>query len=225
MNTNRSIPLVELSHGNHPPQNPPADMPLQVWKKLSKSGKKINLGTSDYLFKSDEVMTNIYIVISGYIQLIKNQTILDILGPGQSMGAAFLSPDKLHQRYPVSALALGRCELLEIKLVEAAELLKSEPKINEYFMGQFRERMDYLQSCRSLQDKSVAIRVAHFLIQKNHLLKTSLITRKIIARSVNTSTETVIRTLAEFQKNKIISIQGRQIIPVEVNHLQNLCAV
>lgn len=224
MNTKTSVTSIELSQGSHPPQNPPSDMSLAVWKKLSKSGRKINLGSQDYLFKSGENMTSIYIVISGFLLLIKNDTILEILQSGQSMGAAFLSPDKLHQCYPISAMTLGRCELLEIALTDALELLNSDLKVNEYFFGQFRQRMDFLQSCRSIQDKSVASRVAHFLTQKNHLLTTSLITRKIIARSVNTSTETVIRTLAEFQRNKIISIRGRQIILLDMNHLQNLCA-
>ena len=225
MNTKTSIPLVELSCGNHPPQNPPSEMSLQIWKKLSKSGKKININAMEFLFKYGENMTSIYIVISGYLQLIKNDTILDILEPGQSMGAAFLSSDKLHQTYPLSALAMGGCELLEIPRSEASELLKSEPKINEYFIGQFRNRMDYLQSCRSIQDMSVASRVAHFLVQKKHLLKTSLITRKIIAKAASTSTETVIRTLADFEKNKIISYDGRKIVIQEIHQLQQLCAV
>ncbi len=225
MNTKTSIQLVELSCGNHPPQNPPPEISLQVWKKLSKSGKKISITAKQYLFKSGENMTSIYIVISGYLKLIKNETILDILEPGQSMGVAFLSPEKLHQIYPVTALALGGCELLEISRTEAFELLKSDSKLSEYFMGQFRNRMDYLQSCRSIQDMSVASRVAHFLVQKKHLLKTSLITRKIIAKAASTSTETVIRTLADFEKNKIISYDGRKIIIQEIHQLQQLCAI
>lgn len=217
--------MVELSCGNHPLQNLSPEISLQVWKKLSKSGKKINITAKEYLFKSGENMTSIYIVISGYLQLIKNETILDILEPGQSMGVAFLSSDKLHQTYPLSALAMGNCELLEISLAEASEILKSDPKIIEYFMSQFRNRMDFLQSCMSIQDRSAATRVAHFLIQKKALLKTTLVTRKIIAKTANTSTETVIRTLSDFEKNKIISYDGRKIILLDISHLQKICAV
>lgn len=221
MNTNTSIILEQ---GSHPPQKPPTQDLVPIWKSLTKSNVKMSLKSKTNLFTAGEKIKNVYIVISGYLLLIKNGTILDILEPGQSLGAALLSQDKSHQIYPVTAQAIGSCDVLQIAADTANELIKSDYLVNAYFIQQFRERMEYMQSIRSILHLPVANRVAFFLIHKKKLLTEALITRKTMAQALNTTTETVIRTLTDFEKNKIIGYEGRKIILLNLNHLQNLCA-
>lgn len=219
---NNSTSIV-LSSGHQAPQNCPTEKLAIIWKALSFSGSVQNLKSQEFLFHAGDEVQSVFIVISGYLLLLKNETVLDILEPGQSMGAALLSPDQRQQIYPVSAQALGSCQVLQIPCQKVAEFLKSNQDIRDYFMGQFRQRMDYLQSCRALQNRPVAHRIAYFLIQKEKILCKTFITRKVIAKCVCTTTETVIRTLTEWQRNKIIDCEGREIRLLDLNYLQKLC--
>ena len=148
---------------------------------------------------------------------------LDIVEPGQSLGAALLNSGNSKQTYPVSAKAIDQSEVLQLSAEVAFDLMNSDHSVNEYFIRQFKERMSYLQLCRSIENLPVTNRIAFFLLQKKSLLKSTTITRKMIAQAVNTTPETVIRTLAIFEKQKIISYAGRKIILIDSNHLENLC--
>jgi CRP-like cAMP-binding protein len=213
-----------LVHGNHFSKNPPIEGLTSTWKIFSDSGRKINIKSQEYLFAAGEKVEYVYIIISGYLALIKNDTILDVLGPGQSVGGALVGPKESDQIYPVTAQALGQCQLMQLPIDKVAELIQKENTVNAYFMTQFRQRMEHLQMCRSIQNRPVAQRIAHFLVQKKSILEHALITRKTIARSVNTTTETVIRTLMEFKKNQIIGYHGRHIILLDLKILEQLCA-
>jgi CRP-like cAMP-binding protein len=215
---------IVLTTGRQAPQKCPTEKLSVIWKALSLSGVLQNLKSQEFLFHSGGDVQSIFIVISGHLLLLKSETVLDILESGQSMGAALLSPDQRQQIYPVSAQALGSCQVLQIPYQRVTELLKSNQDIQNYFMSQFRQRMDYLQSCRALQNRPVAHRIAYFLIQKEKLLCNSVITRKVIAKCVCTTTETVIRTLTEWHRNKIIVCEGREITLLDLNYLQKLCA-
>jgi len=220
MNTLNTIVLAE---GSQPPKKPPTEELSQIWKSLTKFGTKLKLERKCYLFRAGEHNKHVYISLSGYLMLTKNKTLLDIVEPGQSLGAALLNSGNSIQTYPVSATSIDQSEVLQLSAEVAFDLMNSNPYINEYFIRQFKDRMSYLQLCRSIESLPVTNRVAFFLLQKKSLLKNTTITRKMIAQAVNTTQETVIRTLANFEKQKIIEYAGRKIILIDSSHLEKLC--
>ncbi len=220
MNTQSTLVLAQ---GSNPPKKPPTDELSQIWKSLIKLGTKVVLERKSNLFVAGDQNKHVYIVISGYLMLTKNNTLLDVVEPGQSLGAALLNSGNSKQTYPVSAKAIDQSEVLQLSAEVAFDLMNSDHSVNEYFIRQFKERMSYLQLCRSIENLPVTNRIAFFLLQKKSLLKSTTITRKMIAQAVNTTPETVIRTLAIFEKQKIIAYAGRKIILIDSNHLENLC--
>lgn len=219
---NTQSPLV-LAQGSNPPKKPPTDELSQIWKSFIKLGTKIILERKSNLFIAGDQNKHVYIVISGYLMLTKGNTLLDIVEPGQSLGAALLNSGNSKQTYPVTARSIDRSELLQLSAEVAFALMNSDHLVNEYFLRQFKERMNYLQLCRSIDHLPVINRIAFFLLQKESLLKSTTITRKMIAQAVNTTPETVIRTLAIFERQKIIGYAGRKVIILDSNHLENLC--
>lgn len=213
---------LKLSEGLKPLRIPPNQELASLWDNLTKFGQIKKLIPNQNVFQAGDPCKYIYIVVSGYVLLQKSEAILNIIEPGQSIGAALLGSKVSPQAYPISAKTLGHCELLELPWAEANKLFLNDYKILQYFMEQFRTRMDFIQSLQSMQEQSVAGRVAYFLVKKQNLLQTKLITRKIIAKSVNTSTETTIRTLSEFQKNHIIKCEEKIIYLLDQNYLINL---
>jgi CRP-like cAMP-binding protein len=203
MNTQSTLVLAQ---GSNPPKKPPTDELSQIWKSLIKLGTKVVLERKSNLFVAGDQNKHVYIVISGYLMLTKNNTLLDVVEPGQSLGAALLNSGNSKQTYPVSAMAIDQSEVLQLSAEVAFDLMNSDHSVNE-----------------SIENLPVTNRIAFFLLQKKSLLKSTTITRKMIAQAVNTTPETVIRTLAIFEKQKIISYAGRKIILIDSNHLENLC--
>jgi len=214
---------IQLVQGIHPPQKPPTPELVSIWKLLAKSNKKISLKPKSFLFQSGDPIQNVYIVISGYLLLIKNDIVLDILEPGQSAGAALLGQDQPQPTYPITVQAMSSCDVLHVPANFLYDLIKSDPSVNAYFIRQFRARMDYMQSVRAILNLPVANRIAFFLVHKKRLLEHTLITRKTMALALNTTTETVIRVLKDFENNKIIGYENGKIVLLDQEYLQKLC--
>lgn len=214
---------IVLAQGSHPPKKSPTDELSPIWKSFTKLGTKKKIDRKENLFMEGQQNNHIYIVISGHLMLVKNNTLLDIVEPGQSLGAAILNSGNSKQTYPVTASSIDQSEVLQISGEAAYDLMNSDPLINQYFIRQFRLRMSYLQLCRSIENLPVTNRIAFFLLQKKSLLQCATITRKMIAHAVGSTPETVIRTLANFEKQNIISYSGRKILVLDIKYLENLC--
>lgn len=220
MNT---LSTVILTHGNHPPKKPPTEELSKIWKTFIKLGSKVVLSKKSHLFIEGDQNKYVYIVISGYLMLTKKNALLDIVEPGQSLGAALLNSENSKQTYPISATSIDQSEVLQLSAEATFALMNSDPFVNEYFLRQFRERINYLQMIRSIEHLPVPNRIAFFLLQKKTLLNNTTMTRKMISQAVNTTPETVIRTLALFEQQGIIKYLGRKITIANTTRLENLC--
>jgi CRP-like cAMP-binding protein len=220
MNTQSTVILTQ---GSQPPKKSPTEELSKIWKFFIKLGTKVVLEKKSHLFIAGDQNKHVYIVISGYLMLTKKNVLLDIVEPGQSLGAALLNSENSNQTYPISAISIDQAEVLQIPAESAFALMNSDPSVNEYFLRQVKQRINYLQLMRSIEHLPVPNRIAFFLLHKKFLLENTKITRKMISQAVSTTTETVIRSLARFEQKGIIEYIGRKIIIVNTDELEKLC--
>lgn len=220
MSTHRQLVLTQ---GSHPTEMPPSKELSEIWKSFTHLGTKVVLKSKKTLFHEGDQNKYSYIIMSGYLLLTKHNTLLDIVEPGQSLGAALLSSRDSKQSYPVTASSIDQSEVLQICSEAVLDLMNSDSRVNQYFINQFKARMHYMQQWRVIATLPVVNRIAFFLVQKKSVLQSATITRKMIALAVNSTPETVIRTLASFEKKNIIAYYGRKIILIDLKYLEELC--
>lgn len=203
----------------------PSHIPLETWKILMAHGQRTILRNKQILFKTGHPARRAAILVCGFLILRKGDTIIDVLGSGESVAGILIGDKDQTISYPIDTQALGVCEVLEIQSSDIMNLFKLHDEISSYFHEQFRKRMHHLQTCRIFQNQAVANRIAHFLITKKELLQSQLLTRKLIAQATSSTTETVIRTLLDWQKKGIIKIYRKKLEILEPSYLESLCAI
>jgi CRP-like cAMP-binding protein len=128
---------------------------------------------------------------------------LRLIGPGGLIGyRTFFN----QINYKHSAFAVEDSDLCFIPGKEVLELFKCHPELGLKMINQLGLDLDQAETKWIDQiDKGAAARVADALLFLNERFKDSSWTRKEIAEWAGTTTETVIRTLAIFEKEGIIS--------------------
>lgn len=128
---------------------------------------------------------------------------LRLIGAGGMVGyRSFFS----QTQYKHSAIAVEDTELCFMPAKEINELFNCHPELGLKMINQLSVDLDQAESKWVDQiDKGAAARVADALLFLNEKFSNSSWTRKEIAEWAGTTTETVIRTLAVFEKEGIIS--------------------
>lgn len=214
---------IKLSKGCLFLQNPPLGMNQTLWNELCKLGEVKTYPAHFQICKEGEIVDNVYILIGGYALIQKANKALDIVEPGESLGAGLLQSDMKVAKYPLSAKTIKPCDILKITANDLISILQKNPEINFYFLKQIQKRMCFLQVLNVITRMPVNQRVAHFLIKKEHLLGIGFITRKLIAEILNTTTESVIRAMSEFVDHGMIKGKKKQIVLTEKIHSFILC--
>jgi CRP-like cAMP-binding protein len=128
---------------------------------------------------------------------------LRLIGPGGLIGyRSFFSQSE----YKHSAIVVEDAELCFVPGKEITELFNCHPELGLKMINQLGLDLEQAESKWVDQiDKGAAARVADALLFLNEKFSNSSWTRKEIAEWAGTTTETVIRTLASFEKEGIIS--------------------
>ena len=214
---------IRLSKGCTTLQNPPLGMSQGSWEELCKVGEIKMIAANTRLCLEGEVVDSIYIVLDGYVLIQQGGKTLDIVEPGESLGAGLVQTDTHKMIYPLTAITLKSCEVLKITPKALIEVLQKMPELNFYFFKQIQTRMLFLQNLNVINKLPVHLRLAHFLIKKEHLLSFSFMTKKLMADILNTSPESVIRTTTEFVNQGILKRKKQKIILTEKIHPFILC--
>lgn len=209
METKKEISLIK---GNSVFKVPPAQINARIWSYLSELGQICKVRTRQTLFEQNDLVNNVYIVTQGYFKLLKNNRAIDIIEPGESLGAGLINFENNKSTYPVGAEALSNAEVIKIPTANIVRALQQNTDLNQYFFSQIQKRMFFLQIMNAISDFPVADRVSCFLKNKQHLLNQEIITRKLIAEITSTTTESVIRTIRDMEKSDIIKTNKRKII-------------
>lgn len=197
---------------------------------LLQTNELISLHKKHMLFTEGEPADSFYIVLKGAIKLVKtigiddnlNKTIVDIVFPGEMIGSALMLDEKNNQLYPISAQALMPSEVLQISKAFYHSFWKKYPELLDYSNKQMIKRIQKLQMGQSIQRLPIEKRLAFVLCELigNHTeLK---ITRSELSDLISTTTESVIRIISKWNKEKIISTENKNLKIINPEKLQEI---
>ena len=184
---------------------------------------ELSYGEGELIIKEGDKADNIYMVKHGRVKVYSNYTesvevIARFATDGQVIGHRGFGEDFT---FSISAVALSPTSVYVLPMSVFQSLLKANNLFCYAFMMFFAEELRRSERMRKNQlNMTVKQRVAQavrmnmesfgFDIEDDSLLSYT-ITRKDMASLASTSYESVIRSLAELQKDGIIQLQGKQI--------------
>lgn len=177
-----------------------------------------------YIFHAGNTPLGLFTLASGTVKI---ETVsqngsahtLRLMGPGSNLGYRSLFAN---EPYQASAVAVDNCTLCFIPRVEALKILAHHPDVMLRLLENMSKDLHLAEKKWVNQmDKGVSGRVAEALLFLNQHFKTQTWTRRDIAEWAGTSPETVIRTLAQFEKEGLIDQKaGRDIKILNLDELQ-----
>lgn len=183
----------------------------------------------DFVFRSGDQALGIFSVRKGVVKLESvnidgDAHTLRLVGPGGLLGYRSFFDQTVYKK---SAIALEDTEICFIPGKEVRELFNCHPELGLQLIQQLGLDLDRAESKWIDQiDKGVSARVADALLFLSEKFANTSWTRREIAEWAGTTTETVIRTLASFEKEGLISqnyrnfnILSKEKLAEKANHL------
>lgn len=179
-----------------------------VSEKISQFKSHCRYKSGDTIFRIGDSPLGLFSIRSGVVKLESinedgNAHTLRIIGVGGILGyRSFFQGDK----YKKSAIAMEDTEICFLPGKEVLRLFGNHSELGLKMINQLSEDLTNAETKWVNQiDKGAPARVADALLFLNERFKGSNWTRKEIAEWAGTTTETVIRSLAQFEKEGIIS--------------------
>jgi len=166
------------------------------------------------IFNEGNTPVGLYCLSSGAIKVVtqnsKGQTILlRLVKAGGIVGYRSLLAE---EKYHGTAIAQEPTNLCFIPKEAINNLITTEPTLALKFLAQISKELHQAESrMLGMVSKPAGVRIAEALLILKDCLDQTRWTRQDIAEWAGTTTETVIRTLADFEKQHWISQQGREI--------------
>lgn len=161
----------------------------------------------EVIFRIGDKPTGLFSIRSGVVKLESlnesgNAHTLRLVGAGGILGyRTFFSGEN----YKKSAIAVDQVEVCFLPRQEVMELFNCHPELGLKLINQLTTDLDQAESKWVDQiDKGAPARIADALLFLNENFQRTSWTRKEIAEWAGTTTETVIRTLAQFEKDGLI---------------------
>ena len=186
------------------------------------------------LFYEGNDAMGIFCILRGRIKLYKSDSeghhkIVKILGPGDVTGyRAVLS----NEPSSATAEALEDSEICFVDRDEFLKLLKQHPETAYRVMSRLASDLGKAQDHEiQLVHKSVKERFAELLLALSHrfgkesdagLVLDISLTRQEIADLIGTTLESAIRTMSDFRKKEIISVDKRAITLVDLEQIKEI---
>jgi CRP-like cAMP-binding protein len=180
----------------------------EVSQRISEFKADCRYKAGDVIFRVGDSPLGLFSVRSGVVKLEAlsedgDAHTLRLVGAGGIIGyRTFFKGDA----YKKSAIALEETEICFLPRKEVLELFNCHPELGLKMANQLSSDLDVAETKWVDQiDKGAPARVADALLFLNEKFSGTSWTRKEIAEWAGTTTETVIRTLALFEKEGIIS--------------------
>ncbi len=190
------------------------ELPEAALEILEKSKVLNNYKRGQYIFYSGNFPSGLYCVNSGVIRLETsgssgNNHILRVVSGGGILGYRSLFAD---EAYEATAVVHEDATVCHIPKAALFDLMKKYPDIGMKFLANISKELKVAEErmC-GLTDKNAAERIAEALLFLKDHYHQQLWTRKEIAEWAGTTPETVMRTLADFESEKLLELKGRQI--------------
>jgi CRP/FNR family transcriptional regulator len=198
-------------------------------------GKEKTFSKGDIVFSEGDPAAAIYIVKEGRVKVYKlspegKEQILHFVGSGETFGGAPIFRSK--GGYPAFAECMSDCRLIAIPRESLRKLISENPQIALKILESFSNYLNVLVSLvEDLSLRDVPRRLARFLlglaiergkpVSQGILIDTKL-TKEEIASRLGTVREVVSRTLSQFQAKGLIKTDGKSIIILSREKLQQI---
>ncbi|MEK6627309.1 MAG: Crp/Fnr family transcriptional regulator [Bdellovibrionota bacterium] len=180
----------------------------EITDKISSIKADCHYKAGESIFRAGDKPVGLFAIRRGVVKLESlnaegDAHTLNLVGAGGLLGyRAFFRGDEYHN----SAIALEDTEVCFLPKKEVIELFNCHPELGLKLVNQLTQDLDRAETKWVDQiDKGAPARVADALLFLNEKFSGSSWTRKEIAEWAGTTTETVIRTLAVFEKEGIIT--------------------
>lgn len=200
-------------------------------KKISDTKRCITYGKGQTIFLENTNPAGLFCVKKGKIKLTKNQEngrdqILRLLKDGDLLGfRSFIS----NQPYSASAITLEESVVCYIPKDSFLESVKKYETLNGNLFSKLNDDLSFAEyRLASIAGKSLRERVAEALVIFEKTFGFTAdgktinlqLSREEMAQFVGTATESLIRFLSEFDKDKIIEITGKKIKILDLKKLE-----
>lgn len=210
-----SLPQGQISKLFFVPQ-----LSQEIKQELMGTGELIPLTKGSLLFQQGDPADHFYLILTGGFKLTKRQapeatderTLIDILGPGDLLGAALMLETSTLRPYPVTAQALGPTEVLKLSKIQFQTEWKKNPDLLEYANRAILKRIENMQKDRCMQRFSLEQKIAYFMTEKWVSATGIRITRQDIADCIGASHEAVIRLLCDWSRKNLITNVNHEIM-------------
>lgn len=181
----------------------------------------ITLDEGVQLFEAGAPARQFFLVTFGQIKLTRlapngNEKVIEVITPGNTFAEALMFSDT--PTYPVTATALGRCELIAIDNSAFTALLRESVDTCFRMMSDMSQRLHrMIKEIDDLTLQSAIGRVAGYLIGKStlegktHELIELDLPKGIIASRLSITPETLSRILSSFSTQGMINVSGSRI--------------
>ncbi|WP_227816986.1 Crp/Fnr family transcriptional regulator [Nitrogeniibacter aestuarii] len=199
-------------------------------EQIAENTREKRLKKGEMLFQRGDHPQGFYYVIFGQIKLAfsspqGNEKVVEILGAHQSFGEAVMFMDR---PYPVFAESLGDTLLLHVSSEAVFDQIEHDAGFARRMLAGMAIRLhSMVRDVESYSLRSSTQRVIGYLLQQSHAapcqegeqtidLPTS---KQVIASRLNLTPETLSRVFHDLSENKLITVQGKQIMLHDVAKL------
>ncbi len=213
-----------------------SDLSKDKLENLRRMMKPIDYRKGETLFQEGAAAYGLYMVCKGIVKLVKysmegKEQILKLIGPGEILGEKTMLDGSV---YTAFAQSLTDTHTKFIDRATFMTFLKSNPQVSLKIMEKLsRELKGFQTKLLEVSYTSSSSRLARLLLElgrkfghengdgKTVIDKTGL-RRSDFAGMIGISTETAIRTLSEFKKRNLISVNGRKIEILDEKSLEDM---
>ncbi len=208
----------------------------EEWKPII----TLNKTTTDYLpgtkiFSAGDVVKGVFEVFEGKIKIVSSY------GDGKERIIGFSSREHIlgyqglgrNRIYPVTAIALEKSQVTSIPIDIFYKAVKANPEMALYLVTFLADQLKESETRMKLFSLMSALeKVAFGLLtivnsfgfdEHDETMLRYTPTRKDISSLSGTTYETVIRVLAEFEKNDVIKLEGKSIRILNLSMIKGIC--
>ncbi len=196
------------------------------------SGSGIHFSKGEVIYKQGTFVNGAYYLLSGFARIYyeserKNST-LKIVRPQWFVGLLSVFS---HETHLFSAIAINKCDILHLKKETLDLLMMQNPEFSFRMTHVISLLATDLAKYLVLQNqKNVRGRISDILLYLAETIYQDnsfefVFTRKDVGEMANTTTETAIRILNEFIRDRLISLVGKKMTLLEPGQLRRISEV
>ena len=205
-----------------------ADFSADELQELSAATQELHIPRGTTIFNRGDPSRGFHIVIYGQVKLgflsaQGDEKIIEIIGPGFSFGEALMFMEK---PYIVGAATLADSMLLHIGKDAIFDTLERNPAFARRMLaGMSRRLHGLIKDVESYSLRSGSQRIVGYLLKDepagDGAQVTLEVSKKSLASRLNLTPEYFSRVLHDLTAHGMITVQGRQITILDIEHLRS----